>query len=1052
MRLFGPVATDRVEQHSYSTHQSVFRRPLAAACARVALLAGLLGASLTAAPRAEAQGAGGTITGRVTDAATGNPVSQARVLIAGTQNGALTADNGRYTIRVLTNGTVTLDVNRIGYEAKKATATLTGAAAPVVVDVAITQAAFSLSAVVTTVTGQQRKVELANSTTQIAVADKIAELPVSTMGNLLSGRAAGVQVVSAGATGAGSRIRIRGQSSLSLSNDPVVIIDGVRMTSTSGSSAIGVGGSAPSRLDDLNPEEIENIEVIKGPSAATLYGTEAANGVINITTKRGKSGKTRWNVYTENGAITNPNVFPDLYYGWGTSLTGANAGSRVQCFNGGIASGSCRADSLRVGNAFGIDSLTPIDRGSRSQYGMQVSGGNDRVQFFVAGETEVETGVYKMPDIEIARLKTERNVTGLPSSQIRPNALDRNSLRANLTAQISEKATLQVSSGFINSRQRLPQNEDNGNGIMVGMLGGNWRQDLLDSRGVKLLGYRAFPMGDILSTTTTQDLNRFINSAQARYEPYSWLSTRATIGMDFASRLDRGVQLLEQGVLGVNRVGNISDQRSEINQQTVDLGGTVTKQPLRWLGSKTSVGMQYIRNYFGRTGGTGNALPPGAITITGAAIRNASADTEEKRTLGYYVEQLFTVNDKLFITAGLRRDAASAFGQDFRAVNYPKVGASWLISEEGFFPQTDAISSLRFRATYGASGQIPGATDALRFLSPFGTTISGTADQPGVSIGSLGNDVLRPEFSAELEGGFDLNLFNGRSNFELTYYDKNTTDALIERRLAPSVAGVTARFENIGNVRNSGIELVYNQKVVNRPALGLDFIVTGSTNRNELVTLGEGVSPIPSGNRNTQLNSPGFPLYGLWGRPYTYRDANNDGLLVASEMTYGDNQFIGATYPMREVAFTPTIELLNRKLRISGQLDSKWGMKKLNNTKRHQCQAGQSCQGLYAGAPLEEQAKAVAAAASVFTGFYEDGSFTRFRELAVSYTMPTRWANALRAERWNVVLTGRNLGVWTPFTGVDPETTVGNSDTRGNEEFFSTPPMRYITFRMNFNF
>jgi hypothetical protein len=266
------------------------------------------------------------------------------------------------------------------------------------------------------------------------------------------------------------------------------------------------------------------------------------------------------------------------------------------------------------------------------------------------------------------------------------------------------------------------------------------------------------------------------------------------------------------------------------------------------------------------------------------------------------------------------------------------------------------------------------------------------------------------------------------------------------------VESMTREFENIGNVRNSGLELVYNQKVIDRKALGLDFVLTGSTNKNELVTLGEGVSPIPSGNRNTQLNSPGFPLYGLWGRPYTYSDANNDGLLVASEMTYGANQFIGATYPTREVAFSPTIELLNRKLRISGQLDSKWGMKKLNNTKRHQCQAGQSCQGLYAGAPLEEQAKAVAAAASIFTGFYEDGSFTRFRELAVSYTMPTKWANALRADRWNVVLTGRNLGVWTPFTGVDPETTVGNSDTRGNEEFFSTPPMRYMTFRMNFNF
>ncbi|WP_373068888.1 carboxypeptidase-like regulatory domain-containing protein, partial [Gemmatimonas sp.] len=196
----------------------------------------------------------------MTDAASGNPVGQVRVLVSGTQNGTLTSDNGRYSLRVTTTGAVTLDVNRIGYEATKLTVTVSGAT-PVVADIQIKQSAFSLSAVVTTVTGQQRKVELANSTTQIAVADKIAELPVANMGGLLSGRAAGVQVVSGGATGSGSRIRIRGQSSLSLSNDPVVIIDGVRMTATSGSSAIGVGGSAPSRLDDLNPEEIENIEV-----------------------------------------------------------------------------------------------------------------------------------------------------------------------------------------------------------------------------------------------------------------------------------------------------------------------------------------------------------------------------------------------------------------------------------------------------------------------------------------------------------------------------------------------------------------------------------------------------------------------------------------------------------------------------------------------------------------------------------------------------------------------------------------------------------------------
>ncbi len=1015
------------------------------------LLAVVAAVGLATPPSLSAQGAGGTVTGRVTDGATGQPIQQARVLVQGTQVGSLTAENGRYTLRVPTSGAVVLEVSRIGYEAKKVTVTISGTA-PVTQDVALTQAAFSLSAVVTTVTGQQRKVELANATTQIAVAEKVAELPVSNMGQLLSGRAAGVQVVSAGATGAGSRIRIRGQASLSLSNDPVVIIDGVRMSSASGSSSIGVGGSTPSRLDDLNPEEIENIEVVKGPSAATLYGTEAANGVINITTKRGKAGKTRWNVYTENGAITDPNTYPLMYYGWGTQLSGAAAGTRVRCPAISIAASICRADSLRVGNAFLIDSLSPVDQGARQQYGMQVSGGTEKVQFFVSGETEVETGIYKMPEIEINRLKTERGVSSIPSNQVRPNALDRNSLRANVTAQITPKATLLVSSSYINSRQRLPQNEDNGNGLMVGMLGGEWREDLVDGRGVKLLGWRAFPMGDILARTTSQAINRFINSAQVQYNPVSWLTTRATIGSDFTSRSDVGINLFDQGVLGVNRVGQISANRAELNQQTVDLGGTANKQVFPWLNSKTSVGMQYIRNSFGQSEGTGQSLPPGATTITAGAVRNASQSFDERRTLGYYVEQVFSVNEKLFLTAGMRRDAASAFGKDFRAVNYPKVGASWVVSDQGFFPATTWINSLRLRATYGASGQIPGATDALRFFSPFATTISGQADQPGVTLGALGNSTLRPEYSAETEGGFDLTMFDGKSNFELTYYNKNTTDALIERRVAPSIAGVTSRFENIGNVRNSGLEIVYNQKVISSDKLGFDFVLTGSTNKNELITLGEGVSPIPSGNRNTQLNSPGFPLYGLWGRTYTYNDANGDGILVAGEMTYGNNTFIGPSFPTRELAFTPSLELFGRKLRISGQMDSKWGMKKLNNTKRHQCQAGISCQGLYAGAPLEEQAKAVAAAASIFTGFYEDGSFTRFRELSMSYQMPNSWAKALKAERWNVVLTGRNLGVWTPFTGVDPETTVGNGDARGNEEFFSTPPMRYFTFRMNFNF
>lgn len=996
-----------------------------------------------------AQG-GGIVMGTITDAASGAPVSQVRVLVSGTTNGTLTGENGKYTLRSVPPGPVSIDVNRIGYEPKKLTVTVL-ANAPAVLDAQITQSAFSLAAVVTTVSGQQRKVELANSTTQIAVGDKLAELPVTNMGGLLSGRASSVQVVQTGATGTGSRIRIRGQNSFSLSNDPIVVIDGMRATSTT-NNAIGVGGSGPSRLDDINPAEIETIEVVKGPSAATLYGTEAANGVIVITTKRGKSGKTRYSVSVENGIIENTIDYPDMWSLWGK--TSPTAASSI-CLLAAVAANTCTVDSLSHGNVLNDKRLSPIDQGARQQYNFQASGGSDQVQFFISGQTETETGVYKMPGIEVSRLLTRRGVGSLPSSQLRPNALSRNSLRANVSARLAPNWFVQVSSGYVNSDMRLPQNEDNANGLMVAAMGGAWRGDLTDAQGDSLRGYRSFMMGDVLSQTTTQGINRFINSVSTQFNPFSWLATRATLGSDFTNRNDLFLSKVGEGPnTGTVRTGNITSTRADINQQSVDLGGTGTFQLLDWLNSKTSVGMQYIRNAFSNTTGTGIALPPGGVTVSSAATRSSTQTRSERRTLGYYVEQQVAIHDKLFLTGGVRRDAASAFGKKFNAVFYPKFGASWMISEQEFFRKPDFINSLRLRGTYGASGQIPGATDAVLFYNAGPTTLSTGSDTPGASIGSLGNAGLKPEFSAETEFGFDLTMFSGNTNIELTSYNKNTTDALINRQIAPSLSGLANQFVNIGNIRNTGVELTFNQKVIDNRSVGLDLILTGSTNKNRMLELGEGVNPIASGNRDTQRNLPGYPLYGLWSKTINYTDTNNDGIIVLSEMTFSDTAiFQGTSFPTREIAFSPSIELLNRKLRISSQFDSKWGFKKFNNTLRHQCMNGVSCRGRYdKSASLQEQAFALATSQSVFTGMFEDGAFTRWREASVSYEMPTKWANAVRAERWNVVLTGRNLGVKTKYKGVDPEAAASNNDQRGNEEYFATPPLRYVTFRMNFSF
>lgn len=1010
----------------------------------VALAALMLG-SVTAAAQAA------RISGRITDAGSGMPVSAARVFVAGTAAATQSGDDGRYTLRGVSTGTIEVTVTRLGYEAKKTSVAVSGEVTTL--DIALSQVTYSLAEVVTTVTGQQRKVELGNTISTISVGEKLAETPVRDIGQLLNGRAAGVQVTSAGATGTGSRIRIRGQASFGLSNEPLVYIDGVRVNASTGSSSIGVGGSSPSRLNDINPEEIENIEIIKGPSAATLYGTEAANGVINITTKKGKAGKTVWNFYSENGTLFDPNTYPLLYYGWGT-LPNGSTGQR--CVLTSVPTGACRMDSVTTVNVLNEDRTTVLTNGMRQQYGAQLSGGTERVQFFGSGEWEDELGNYKMPQIEIDRLKAERGTSSIPDEQVYPNKLNRISIRTNLNASINPKADLQISSGFITSDQRLPQNEDNGNGLMVAALGGLGRRDLTDSRGVPLNGYRSWPMGDVFARTTTQGINRFINSFASQYRPTSWLNARGTVGVDITSRADEGINLFDQGTYQFpSRSGSITNNRTELHQYTVDLGLSANKMLWGGWNSKTSVGLQYFRNYFSRTGGSGEVLPPGGRTLSlTSSARIPSMATDETITLGTYIEAALSWNERLFLTGAVRADDNSAFGDQFDVVLYPKFSASWVASEESFFPKWNWLQTFRVRATYGASGQQPGTTDALRFYSGVGTTLTGQVEAPGVSLGALGNADLKPEYSYELEGGFDANMFNGKANLELSYYRKQTRDAIIDRQVAPSLGfGVSTRFENIGSVRNQGMEIVLNSRLLDRSWAGLDITLTGSTNKNTLLQLGEGVSPIFTGNRNTQYNVPGYPLFGMWGRPMKFADANNDGIIVGSEITYDTLSYIGPSFPTKEFAISPTVELLKRKLRINTQFDYKGGMRKLNNTLRHQCQGGQSCRGLYdKTATLERQAAAVAANANVFTNYYEEGDFTRFRELSISYQLPDTWARKVRASRLSVIGSGRNLAVWTNYTGVDPEATVGNSDTRGNEEFFSTPPLRAFNIRFALTF
>jgi outer membrane receptor protein involved in Fe transport len=435
--------------------------------------------------------------------------------------------------------------------------------------------------------------------------------------------------------------------------------------------------------------------------------------------------------------------------------------------------------------------------------------------------------------------------------------------------------------------------------------------------------------------------------------------------------------------------------------------------------------------------------------------------TTESRTLGGYLEQNIALNDRLFLTGAVRSDRNSAFGANFKTVLYPKFSASWVLSEESFFPKPTFLNQLRVRSAYGASGVQPGTIAAVQYFSAttarIPTATAGEAvESPGVVYSSLGNSDLKPERSTEFEVGFDGTYWNSRITTELTYYNKRSSDALFERVLPPSVGtGLTSRFENLGEVRNSGWETLINAQLLQRNAFGWDVTFNGSTNSNELVSLG-GLPTIVTSS--TLQQREGFPLNGWWTRPLrSYGDANGNGIVELNEIAVGDTaEFLGYSQPRREVAITNGFDFWGRRLRLAAMVDYKGGHKLYNNTERIRCASRLNCAGLIdPSASTFEQGRSVAVRehpSRTVGGYIEDADFIRFRELALSFNGSESLARRFRTRSLTATLAARNLGVlWTEYSGVDPEAT-GTATGDAPSEFQAFAPTTFYSFRISLGF
>ena len=990
----------------------------------------------------------GNITGRVTDAANGQPVAAAQVNIVGTNAGAQTNDNGEYTIRGLRAGTVEVRTLRVGFsEQRQQVAVADGETATL--NFQLKAVAVMLNPVVTTATGEERRVEVGNAIARVDAASVTEQKPVSTVEDVLTARAPGVQVMQGTQTGAGARVRIRGTSSLSLSNDPIYIVDGVRVANDRGSASFTTGGTYPSRIGDLNPDDIESIEVVKGPSAATLYGTDAANGVIVIKTKRGVEGKPQWMVTVEQTAIADLNKYPDNYRSWSPTSTASNT---KQCFLTALAAGDCSQDSVTTFNIFDDPETTPFGLGRRQRYGLSVRGGSEAIKYYVTGEWQDEDGVTKLPDFDIARM--HRDGTPIRPEVANPNILKKANARANLDVNLSPDADLHVSMGYISQDLRLPQSDDAGaSGIGANVYGGlGYKYQM--AGGDTLFGYRQFTPRDVYQTISSQGIDRLIGSTAADWRPTDWLALRGSFGLDFTYRLDTQLCRFDTCPdVGQDRLGFKLDDRTTFYNYSGNFSASASKQLTGNLESKTTVGVQYVRTLFDRNRARGYQLPPGATSVTAAAVQTADESTNESRTLGGYIEEHLGFRDKMFLTAAVRSDRNSAFGANFHTVFYPKLAASWVISEESFFHKPGWIDQLRLRSAYGASGVQPGTIDAVQYYSPFAARIDG-ADVPGVVFTTLGNRDLKPERSTEFEAGIDGTFLNSRVTAEFTYYRKISKDALIERTLPPSLGtGATSRFENLGEVRNTGFEGYISAQLVQRNSFAWDMTLNGSTNSNELVDLG-GVPPI-IGSSISQME--GYPLNGYWAEKIrSFDDADGNGIITADEIVVDSvNSFVGYSIPRYQVALNNGFDFWNRHLRLAAMIDYSGGNKLYFNSERIRCSSRLNCRGLNdPNASLWEQARTVALredpSRSLY-GYMDDADFIRLRELSLTFNAPESWASVLRGQRLSVSLAARNLGIlWTRYEGVDPETNVGTGDTP--TDFQSAAPPSYFMLRLNLGF
>jgi TonB-linked SusC/RagA family outer membrane protein len=981
----------------------------------------------------------GSIAGRVTDSATAQPVTGVRVTVAGSASGMLTDREGRYLLSGLAPGVVTVRAQRIGYGQREQTVTVLEGGT-VTLDFALRAAATVLTEQVVTGYGTDDRATLSSAVASVS-AEKLQNVPLAGIDAAMQGQAAGVQVIqNAGNPGVGMTVRIRGAASISASNQPLYVIDGVPLIRDD-FSQLDVGGQDITGVTGINPDEVERIDILKDASAAAIYGSRGSNGVVMITTKRGRAGRTNFSFSTYGGSQTVPK---------GNRWDMMNANEYMTYMNEAAENDDYGAlyfgDPSTVG--VGTDWQGEVFRAAPIRnFTVGINGGNERIQYFVSG----------------SQFKQEGVVIG--------SGYHRESGRVNLDLTASDRLHFRSSLSVSREEHQRIENDNSIAGVVTNAIA---NQPFYPTT----LGDGSFTTTDFCSPNmclayenplaiATYDLTesrglRVLGSIEANFALSPTVALNGRFGLDVLNLRDlRWFSPLVGGSYGESVGGESIMGNNTPNRYIVEGFAEFTPRMSPALALSVTGGASAEWNNSELDYLDGISFPGDRMQYPGNAAQIVAYDGgwDGHNLVSFFTRANAVFKERYLFTGSLRADGSSRFGADNRWGTFPAFSFGWKITDEPFMQGLSRVADVKLRVSYGITGN-QDLNDNFAPLSRFGR--ANYADNAGWGQTNLGNSSLHWERTSESNIGADIGIFGGRASVIVDWYKKQT-DALLLRLPVSATSGQTLVWSNVGTIENRGLELTLSAQLLrSSEAHGFswtsDFNI--SWNHNEVTALFQD-EPITTGLYNTSRIEVGHPLSGFYTirflgvDPATgdaiYDDINNDGTIDAA-----DRVFIGSPHPKYWGGITNTLTWGNFDFRSFLQFTqghtifnaigvfANDGGYNWDNKFRRLLDRWQQ-PGDVTNEPRASY-DGTSGASEISSRNFENGSYIRLQELTVGYKLPLALSQALRLNDSRIYFSGRNLQTWTKYTGYSPDVNSNgsSSNTALATEFYAYPLARTI--------